>query len=146
MLTPLISERRIILLKKIVLTLALVFALFPVFGLVVHDSASANGTVIDSDLKDGKMYDPNGDVAKKANVDKVNKPLKLIVQIFGGVGGTCFVLAVMYYAVMIIFGSLNPQKAATYWKALLGCAAGAFVFFGAATFADVIAGLSNSAK
>lgn len=144
MLTPLISERRIILLKKIVLTLALVFALFPVFGLVVHDSASANGSVIDSDLKDGTMYNPNG--TQKANVDKVNKPLKLIVQIFGGVGGTCFVLAVMYYAVMIIFGSLNPQKAATYWKALLGCAAGAFVFFGAATFADVIAGLSNSAK
>lgn len=95
--------------------------------------------VIDSELQDkNQTYNPND-----ANVKKVNAPLKTIVQIFGGVGGTCFVLAVMYYAIMIIFGSLNPQKAATYWKALIGCAAGAFIFFGAATFANVIASLAS---
>lgn len=123
--------------------MSLMFCLFSVFSMVAPNSASA-GNFLDEDLKNEEMYNPNG--KQKDNVNKVNAPLKLIVQIFGGVGGTCFVLAVMYYAVMIIFGSLNPQKAATYWKALLGCAAGAFVFFGAATFAEVIAGLSSSAK
>lgn len=110
-------------------------------------AAHAASSVIDSDISNGSIYDPSkASTEQKANIAKVNKPLKLIVQIFGGVGGTCFVLAVMYYAVMIIFGSLNPQKAATYWKALLGCAAGAFVFFGAATFADVIAQLAIANK
>jgi len=103
----------------------------------------ADTSVIDSDIKNGSIYDPSkADAKQKENIAKVNKPLKLLVQILGAVGGTCFVLAVMYYAIMIIFGSLNPQKAASYWKALLGCAAGAFVFFGAATFADIIAQMS----
>lgn len=122
--------------KKFFLALALVFCLVS----VVAPAGAFAQTVVDSDLKDmDKTYNPNDQ-----NVQKVNKPLKTIVQIVGGVGGTLFVLAVMYYAIMIIFGSLNPQKAASYWKALIGCAGGAFIFFGAATFADVIAGLASS--
>ncbi|MGV2885986.1 TrbC/VirB2 family protein [Paenibacillus taichungensis] len=130
--------------KKLFVALSLMFCLISGAGFLATPAAHAAtpGSVIDSDISNGSIYDPNNAGGQKENIAKVNKPLKLIVQIFGGVGGTCFVLAVMYYAVMIIFGSLNPQKAATYWKALLGCAAGAFVFFGAATFADVIAKLA----
>lgn len=121
--------------KKLFLALALVFCVVS----VVAPAGAFAQEVIDSDLKDkNKTYNPND-----ANVKAVNQPLKTIVQIVGGVGGTLFVLAVMYYAIMIIFGSLNPQKAATYWKALIGCAGGAFIFFGAATFANVIAGLAG---
>lgn len=122
--------------KKMFLVLALVFT---VVSVAAPMSAFAATSVIDEELKNkDKTYNPND-----ANVKAVNGPLKTIVQIVGGVGGTLFVLAVMYYAIMIIFGSLNPQKAGTYWKALLGCAGGAFVFFGAATFANVIAGLAG---
>lgn len=130
--------------KKLFLVLSLMFCMVSVVGIMSPSEAHAATSVIDNDLKGDSIYNPNG--SQKENVEKVNKPLKLIVMIFGGVGGTLFVLACMYYAVMIIFGSLNPQKAATYWKALLGCAAGAFIFFGAATFADVIAGLASSSK
>ncbi|RRJ54678.1 hypothetical protein EHV15_34335 [Paenibacillus oralis] len=131
-------------LKKLFLTLSLMFCLVSATGIIATPAAHAasSSSVIDSDISGGSIYDPNKAGDQAENIAKVNKPLKLIVQILGGVGGTCFVLAVMYYAVMIIFGSLNPQKAASYWKALLGCAAGAFVFFGAATFADVIAKLA----
>lgn len=132
--------------KKLFLALSLMFCLISGAGVIATPAAHAD-SVIDSEISNGNIYDPSKATGEqKANIAKVNKPLKLIVQILGGVGGTCFVLAVMYYAVMIIFGSLNPQKAATYWKALLGCAAGAFVFFGAATFADVIAQLSIANK
>lgn len=131
-------------LKKLFMALTLMVCMVSGAGFITAPTAHAAtpGSVIDSDISNGSIYDPNNAGSQKENIEKVNKPLKLIVQILGGVGGTCFVLAVMYYAVMIIFGSLNPQKAASYWKALLGCAAGAFVFFGAATFADVIAKLA----
>lgn len=129
--------------KKLLLVFSFVAFLFAGTSMFITP-VFADPSVIDSDIKGGNIYDPSKAGAQKANIDKVNKPLKLIVQILGAVGGTCFVLAVMYYAIMIIFGSLNPQKAATYWKALLGCAAGAFIFFGAATFADIIAQLSIS--
>jgi type IV secretory pathway VirB2 component (pilin) len=122
--------------KKMFLVLSLMFTFMVV---AAPTGAVFAASVIDNSLLDkSQTYDPNN-----ANAARVNAPLKTIVQVVGGVGGTCFVLAVMYYAIMIIFGSLNPQKSATYWKALLGCAAGAFVFFGAATFADLISGMST---
>jgi len=128
--------------KKLLLVFSFVTFLFAGTSMLATP-VFADTSVIDSDIKNGSIYDPSkADAKQKENIAKVNKPLKLLVQILGAVGGTCFVLAVMYYAIMIIFGSLNPQKAASYWKALLGCAAGAFVFFGAATFADIIAQMS----
>lgn len=102
-------------------------------------STATSDSVIDSELTEkGKVYNP-----QDTNAKKINGPLKTVVQVVGGVGGTLFTLAVMFTAIMIIFGSLSPQKSGIYWKALMGCAAGAFVFFGAATFADMIAGMAS---
>lgn len=130
--------------KKLFGMFVLTFCLFLVTApasTVMHAATTtpASSSVIDSELNDkSKVYNPTD-----TNATKINKPLKTVVQVVGGVGGTLFTLAVMFTAIMIIFASLSPQKSSLYWKALLGCAAGAFVFFGAATFADMIAGMAG---
>lgn len=67
-----------------------------------------------------------------------------VIEIVGGVGGIAFTLAVMIITLFIIFGSISPQKRATYWIALISCVAGAFVFFGAFGFADGIMTIATS--
>ncbi|MDN4106181.1 TrbC/VirB2 family protein [Paenibacillus polymyxa] len=74
----------------------------------------------------------------------IKTTLQSIIKIIGGVGGLLFTLAVMVIAVMIIFGSISTQKRGTYWTALIGCFAGAFVFFSGYKFAGAIAELAQN--
>lgn len=73
----------------------------------------------------------------------VNKSVESVIKTVGGVGAGLFTLAVMLIAIMLIFGSLSPKMTSTYWKALMLCAGGAFVFFGAYKLSGFIAGISQ---
>lgn len=124
--------------QKLFLAFALVILAMSFAGPSATFAATPN--YIDDDLKNGEfVYGSNDDA-----VQKVNKPFKLVVQIVGVVGGTIFIGALMFHAVALFFNSSNPQKNQSRWLAILGCLGAAFVFYGAAFFAETIASLANS--
>lgn len=69
--------------------------------------------------------------------------IEQIVRIVAGVGGILFTLAILIITIAIFFGSIQSDKASTYWKALIGCILAAFVFYSAYAFAPSIASLAQ---
>jgi len=65
-----------------------------------------------------------------------------ILKIVGGGGATVFALAFMIIGLFLAFGSLNPQRAATLWKAFFICGGAAFVFFMAYALPGIIKALT----
>lgn len=110
----------------------MVFMLFTfIFGVIAPAASAASG-------------DLGSEIYNKSNDNGLNKSVESVIKTVGSVGAGLFTLAVMLIAILLIFGSLSPKMTGTYWKALLLCAGGAFIFFGAYKFANVISKIAQT--